>query len=113
MMAWHDLVPARTPVASAALPLQNLDDLLASYLWTSWLITPEALYNRMTTTVPFINSLSSGVNPSTARAHHTHDIESEDIHSHGPGEHGHTHEHLEHPGGSFRSLIIHKLMAVT
>lgn len=48
------------------------------------------------TTVPFINSLSSGVNPSSERAHHTHNTET---HAHVPGEHGHAHEHLEHPGG--------------
>jgi len=52
----------------------------------------------MSSTVPFINSLSSGVNPGTARAYHTHDMESEHFHSHGPGEHGHAHEHLENPG---------------
>jgi hypothetical protein len=67
----------------------------------------------MATTVPFINSLSSGVNPSTARAYHTHDIESDHFHSHGPGEHGHAHEHLDHPGESFRSSIFRKLMSFT
>ncbi|KAH9986582.1 P-loop containing nucleoside triphosphate hydrolase protein [Russula vinacea] len=46
----------------------------------------------MTTTVPFINSLSSG-NPSE-RAY----PEREYTHAHVPGEHGHTHEHLNHPG---------------
>jgi len=57
----------------------------------------------MTTTVPFINSLSSGVNPSTERAIHTHNTEREYTHAHVPGDHGHTHEHLNHPG---RSLIV-------
>ena len=61
------------------------------------------LYNGMTTTVPFINSLSSGVNSSTARASH----------SHGPGEHGHTHEHLDHPGGLFHSSVVRKLIPVS
>lgn len=54
----------------------------------------------MTTTVPFINNLSSGVTPSLERANHTHNIESDYTHEHVPGEHGHTHEHLNHPGGS-------------
>jgi hypothetical protein len=53
----------------------------------------------MTTTVPFINSLSSGVNLSTEWAHHTHTTEGEYTHAHVPGEHGHIHEHLDHPGG--------------
>jgi hypothetical protein len=61
----------------------------------------------MATTVPFINSLSSGVNSSTVRALHTHDSE------HGPGEHGHTHEHLDHPGGSLCLSLIHELMCVS
>jgi len=52
----------------------------------------------MSTKVPFINSLSPGVNPNAARADHTHDAQREHIHVHGPGEHGHTHEHLDHPG---------------
>ncbi|KAN0118389.1 urease accessory protein UreG [Russula decolorans] len=52
----------------------------------------------MTTTVPFINSLSSGVNPSTEPANQTHNAEREYTHTHVPGEHGHTHEHLNHPG---------------
>jgi len=52
----------------------------------------------MTTTVPFINSLSSGVNPGTEQANHTHNTEREYTHVHVPGEHGHTHEHLDHPG---------------
>jgi hypothetical protein len=67
----------------------------------------------MTTTVPFINSLSSGVNSSIAQDYHTHDTEREHTHSHGPGEHGHTHEHLDNPGGSFRSLIIRMLMSAS
>jgi hypothetical protein len=65
----------------------------------------------MTTTVPFINNLSSGVTPSVERAYHTHDTESDYTHEHVPGEHGHTHEHLNHPGGSL-SLAIHKLISV-
>jgi hypothetical protein len=47
----------------------------------------------MATNVQFINNLS------LARAHHTHDTERDYAHTHGPGEHGHTHEHLDHPGG--------------
>ena len=54
----------------------------------------------MTTTVPFINNLSSGVTPSLEQADHTHNIESDYTHEHVLGEHGHTHEHLNHPGGS-------------
>jgi len=52
----------------------------------------------MTTTVPFINSLSSGVIPGTERASHAHNTEREYAHEHVPGDHGHTHEHLDHPG---------------
>lgn len=73
----------------------------------------KVVYNGMTTTVPFINSLSSGVNSSTVQAYHTHDTEREHTHSHGLGEHGHTHEHLDHPGGSFRSSMIRMLMSVS
>jgi len=54
------------------------------------------LRKPMTTTVPFINSLSSG--NLTERAYHTHDTEREYTHAHVPGDHGHTHEHLNHPG---------------
>jgi len=88
--------------------------LSADFLAYPLLKHQEGLHDRMTTTVPFINSLSSGVNPSTARAYYrTHDTESEHFHSHGPGEHGHAHEHLDHPGGSFRSSMIRKLRSVT
>jgi urease accessory protein len=52
----------------------------------------------MTTTVPFINNLRFGVDPSIERA--SHNTESDYTHVHVPGEHGHTHEHLNHPGGS-------------
>ena len=48
----------------------------------------------MTTSVPFINSLSSG-NPSEQAY-----PERGYAHEHVPGEHGHTHEHLNHPGES-------------
>jgi hypothetical protein len=57
----------------------------------------------MTTTVPFINSLSSGVSPNTERANPIHNTEREYTHAHVPGEHGHTHEQLNHPG---RSLAV-------
>jgi len=61
------------------------------------------------TTVPFINNLSSGVNPSTEWADHTHDTGRESSHAHVPGEHGHTHEHLDHPGKfSERDLPVYK-----
>jgi len=52
----------------------------------------------MSTTVPFINSLSQAMNPNTARTDYAPDTQREHIHVHGPGEHGHTHEHLDHPG---------------
>ncbi|KAF4562588.1 SIMIBI class G3E GTPase family protein [Pleurotus pulmonarius] len=46
--------------------------------------------------VQFINNLTS--NPSQPPASHSHDAGGP-THSHdGPGDHGHTHEHLEHPG---------------
>lgn len=63
----------------------------------------------MATTVPFINNLSSGVNPSAARGYHSHDTEKEQVHMHGPGpgEHGHTHEHLDHPGAPLHISVIH------
>lgn len=48
----------------------------------------------MHTTVQFINSLSDNV------AAYTHSHDGEAAHTHGPGEHGHTHEHLDHPGKS-------------
>ena len=65
-----------------------------------------------TTTVPFINSLSSGVIPSTECDSHTHNTEREYTHAHVPGEHGHTHEHLDHPGRSPRCLAIYLLISI-
>ena len=49
----------------------------------------------MSTTVQFINNLSTNA-PGTPA--HTHSHDGEASHTHGPGEHGHTHEHLDHPG---------------
>ena len=53
----------------------------------------------MATNVQFINSLSSNMSPSVARGIHTHDTERDYTQTHGSGEHGHTHDHLDHPGG--------------
>lgn len=44
--------------------------------------------------VPFINNLSASANPTQHAHEHGGAVHS---HDHG-GEHGHTHEHLDHPG---------------
>ena len=59
-------------------------------------------------TVQFINNLSgSGDNAGPAAELHTHEPGGA-LHSHGgPGEHGHTHEHLENAGNlSNHGLIL-------
>ncbi|CDO71495.1 hypothetical protein BN946_scf184909.g89 [Trametes cinnabarina] len=50
----------------------------------------------MSETVQFINNLMSESSPQAVPLTHSHG--SGPSHSHGPDEHGHTHEHLEHPG---------------
>ncbi|KAH9922659.1 urease accessory protein UreG [Fomitopsis serialis] len=49
----------------------------------------------MSTTVQFINNLSSS---GSTQPTHSHAHDGEATHTHGPGEHGHTHEHLDHAG---------------
>ena len=57
----------------------------------------------MTDTVQFINNLSGASGSQGAFTHSHGDGPS---HSHGADEHGHTHEHLDHPGElRVRSLV--------
>lgn len=51
----------------------------------------------MSTTVQFINNLSSNGSSSAARTH-SQESDRGHSHAHSPGEHGHTHDHLDHPG---------------
>ncbi|KAF8272645.1 Ni-binding urease accessory protein [Lactarius quietus] len=51
----------------------------------------------MSTTVQFINNLSSNGSSSAARTT-SQENEMGHTHAHGPGDHGHTHDHLDHPG---------------
>ncbi|KZT67067.1 urease accessory protein UreG [Daedalea quercina L-15889] len=49
----------------------------------------------MSTTVQFINSLSTN---GSSQPTYSHSHDGGAPHTHGPGDHGHTHEHLDHPG---------------